>query len=138
MTDTIIEDGLFAYLSAQSNITSIVGDRIYASVLPQQPTLPAVAFYNVGTNDLGKQNGRPVLEMTRFQIDSYAREKRVAKLLDKAIRNALILDSYQGVMFGLFGIRVVYALEYGIDDYDDVPDDLRVTSEYEVWHTVIV
>lgn len=138
MTAAVIEDGLYSYLSGQATISSVVEDRIYPSLLPQKPILPAIVYYNIGTNQVEKQNARSTLEVSRFQIDCYAREAREAKLLDKVVKNVLLLDSYQGVSFGLFAIRAVYGLQLGIDDFDDVPDDFRVTSEYEIWHSVVV
>lgn len=138
MTDVFIEDGLYAHLTAQSSITDVTGDRIYPGVLPQDPTLPAVVFYNVGSVPIATQDQKPVAMRTRFQIDCYARSNRDAKLLDKRIHDVLVQDSYHGVTFGSFAIRRVELLEGGMNDFDDVPNDFRITSEYEIWHTVVV
>lgn len=133
MTVDLIEDGLYAHLSAQSNIASIVGDRIYPSLLPQEPVLPAIVFHNVGSNPVSRQDGKPTLERSRFQIDCYAESNRDARVLAKTVRDAL--ESYVGMM-GAFAVRAVFVLEYGIDDFDDVPNDFRISSEYEIWHSL--
>lgn len=138
MTDTLLEDGLYAYLSAQSTITSMVQDsdgiRIWPLVLPQSPVLPAVVFSNLGGDPVNKQNGKPTTERTTFQIDCYATDGRTAKLLAKAVREAL--ESYVGPM-GDSEVQAVFVVEHGVDNYDDVPADFRVTSEYLFWHTII-
>lgn len=128
-----IEDALYSYLAAQSTIIAIVDDRIYPTVLPQDPTKPAVVFYNVGTSPLWLQNAKPVLDVTRIQIDCYADTSRDAKLLAKAVRD--VLESYVGLM-GTLSVQAVLVLDYGMDDFDDVPNDFRVISEYEIWHKV--
>ena len=129
----LIEDGIFAYLSSQSNITTIAGSRIYGQVLPQDATLPAVVFNNIASVPLDMLNGKPVMDRTRIQVDCYARNSHDAKLLAKAIRDSL--ESYVGPL-GSLTARCIRCIEYGVDDFDDVPNDFRVTSEFEIWHTV--
>lgn len=135
MTDVLIEDGLYAHLSAQSTITNIVADRIYPTILPQTPDLPAIVFHNLGSSPVSRQDGVPTLAKTTFQIDCFSNDNREAKLLAKAVREAL--ESYVGMM-GAFSVQAVFVLNSGMDDFDDVPNDFRIMSEYEIWHKVIV
>lgn len=129
----LIEDGLFAYLSGQSNINTVVGNRIYPSVLPQEPVLPAIVYSNIGGVPIALQNAKPVLERTRFQIDCYALSAREAKNLANEVRQSL--ESYVGAM-GLLNVQAVFVIEHGMSDFDDVPNDFRIISEYEIWHTL--
>jgi hypothetical protein len=127
----LIEDGIYAYLSTQANIISLVGDRIYPTLLPQIPTLPAIVFFNMGSDPIRKINGAPDLVSTEFQFHCFATELREAKLISKALRDSL--ESYVGLM-GDSTVRAVLCSSEGMDDYDDVPNDFRVISEYEIWH----
>lgn len=127
------EDGLYAYLSSQSNITSITGSRIYPSILPQKPDLPAIVFESIGSNPVSRQDGKPTLEISRYQIDCYARTSRDAKILAQAVRDSL--ESYVGMM-GTHKVQAVFVLDFGVGDFDDVPNDFRNISEYEIWHTI--
>lgn len=129
----LIEDGLYTHLTAQSTITDIVEDRIYPTVMPQQTALPAIVFYNVGTTPISRQDGRPTLVRSRIQIDCYADRVRDAKLLSEAVRDAL--ESYVGMM-GASSVQAVFLLEHGSDDFDDIPSSFRISSDYEVWHTL--
>lgn len=126
-----IEDGLYSYLKAQSTINSIVGDRIYPSILPQDPVLPAITFHVVSSEPVSRQDGKPVLEKARIQIDAYASQVRNAKLLAKAIRDSL--EAYVGLM-GTISVQAVFVLDYGMTDFEDVPSEFRVISEYEIWY----
>ncbi len=137
MSDELIESGLRTYLLTITAITNIVADRVYPIILPQEPTLPAISIHNVGTVPIYLQGQRPVAATTRMQIDCYASDAITAKLLSKAVGEALILNSYQGVLFGSYAIRVVFEIEGGIDDFDDIPDDFRVSSEYRIWHALL-
>ena len=92
----LFEDGLYTFLSTQTNITNIAGSRIYPSVLPQKPVLPAVVFSCIGSSPIARQDAKPVLEVARFQLDCYATKQRDAKLLAKAVRDSL--ESYVGMM----------------------------------------
>ena len=129
----IFEDNLYSYLSAQSNITSIVGDRIYPSRFPQDPVLPAVVFSNIGSSPLARQDARPILDIVRLQVDCFAENIRDAKLTANAIRDSL--ESFVGTM-GTQQVRAVFVVVHGVEDFDDVPNDFRVMSEYEIWHTL--
>ena len=67
-------------------------------------------------------------------MDCYAVTIRQAKELANVIRDAL--ESYVGLM-GVHQVQAVFVLEHGIDDYDDVPNDFRITSEFELWHNIV-
>ena len=137
MTDYFIEDGIYSYLTSQSTITDIVGTRIYPGLLPQDPTLPVVVFFNIGSEPVAMQDQKPIAMITHIQVDCFALTIRAAKILDKKIKEALLLDSYQGVMFGSSPIRRVELIEGGVDDFDDIPNNFRVTSDYQIWHIVV-
>jgi len=129
----MIEEGLYSYLTSQSTITDIVGDRVYPTKLPQTPELPCVVFTTLGSYPIARQDGKAVLDRTQFQIDCYANTSLDAKLLSKAIRD--VLERYVGPM-GTHTVRDTQLLETGVDDFDDVPNDFRVTSGFEIWHTL--
>lgn len=137
MSDDLIEAGLVNYLKGKPTISNIVGDRVFPGLLPQEVELPTVLVLNVGTVPVAFQAKRPSTATTRFQIDCYARTLIEAKLLSKAVGEVLILNSYAGVMFDSFSVQAVFEIEGGVDDFDDIPDDFRVSSEYRIWHKLL-
>lgn len=130
---SLFEDGLYTFLSAQSNITAIVADRIYPVTLPQDPVLPAIVFTNMGTYPVAMLSSRPVLDRSKVQFDCYAPALRDAKLIADAIRASL--EGYVGAM-GAITARAAFCETHSVDDFDDVPGDFRVMSEFEIWHTI--
>lgn len=129
----MIEDALYSIITANADVTAIIGDRIYPDKLPQKPTLPTLVYYNVGGTPQGQHSGAATLEFTRFQIDAYAKTSRSAKLLLDAVRQAV--ESYRGLVGGV-RIDTISIIEHAVGDYDDVPDDYRRTTEIGVWHTL--
>ena len=129
-----IEDGLYAHLSADSNIVAVVSDRIYPAKLPQDPTLPALSYKRISGVTLERQNGPACVDIVRIQIDCWAKVYEDAKNLAKLVRARL--EAYQGLM-GSIQVQACRVLEDSMDDWDDVPDDYRVTSEFEIWYATV-
>lgn len=129
----MIEDALYTYLMAQTAIRNIIGTRLYPDKLPQDPTLPALVYNNVGSSPMVQHSGPAKLESTRFQFDAFARTSRDARLLIDAVR--LALESYRGSM-GTHRVDAIFVLDHAVGDFDDVPDDFRRMSEFVIWHSV--
>lgn len=127
----MIEDAFYSLISNDSTITDIVEDRIYPSNLPDNPTLPALTYFNVGTFPLGQHGSPASLEKTRIQIDAYADTSRNAKLLIDTVRKAI--ESYRGTIGGL-RIDTILVLDHAMGDYADITEDYRRTTEVEIWH----
>lgn len=128
----MIEESLYLILTANVNLTKICSNRIYPDKLPQNPKLPAIAYSSIGTFPVAIHSGKAVLERTHIQIDAYAISSRDAKLLIDAVRQAV--ESYRGSIGG-HRIDTILVLDHAVGDYDDVPDDFRRTSEFEIWHS---
>jgi N-acyl-L-homoserine lactone synthetase len=129
----MIEDGLYSYLIARPAIKAIIGNRLYPDRLPQEPTLPALVYNNVGGAPVDHHSGPAVLESTRFQIDAFAKTSRDARMLIDAVR--LALESYRGSM-GTHRVDTILVLEHAVGDFDDIPDDFRRMSEFMIWHSL--
>lgn len=83
-----------------SGVGTLVGTRIYAIGLPQEPTLPAVTYVVVdwpnGYSHGGRSHGEP-----RVQLDGYASTYGGARALGEAMRDGL--EGFgKGMGFGLF------------------------------------
>lgn len=129
----MIEDGLYTYLMAQTAITNLIGTRLYPDKLPQDPSLPALVYNNVGGSPVNQYNGPAALESTRFQIDAFAQTSRDARLLIDAVRVAL--ESYRGSM-GSHRVDAIFVIDHAVGDFDDVPNDFRRMSEFQIWHSL--
>lgn len=129
----MIEDSLYAILTGNAALVQKVGTRIYPDSLPQNPKLPAVVYTCIGSYPVTIHDGIAVLERTQMQFDVYAISSRDAKMLIDTVRKAI--ESYRGTIGG-HRIDTVLVLEHGVGDYDDVPNNYRRVSEFEIWHSI--
>jgi Protein of unknown function (DUF3168) len=89
-----IEEGIYALLRADADVTAVVGERIYPVILPQNGPLPAATYRRAGRaprdrtlDDEGFTS--VVLELTTWHGD-YATAKRAGDVM------AHVLDGYSG------------------------------------------
>lgn len=129
----MIEEGLYAHLSTNNDISAVVGDRIYLSRLPQEPTLPAVVYSNISGIPYMTMNAKGSLDRSRFQVDCWGSNALEAKSLAQKVRSAL--EGFRGQM-GNEVVHAVIPIEVGMDDFDDVVDAFRIIAEYNIWHQV--
>lgn len=108
MASDYIEQAVRVRLLADSNITSIVGERIYYMEVPAIVTYPYVLIQTISDPDnnmyCGKDGSNP-----RLQIDSVDENESLTdvKALDKAIRTSM--NDFSGTMDGI----TVYLVERG-------------------------
>lgn len=81
MADSAVRERLLS-LGA---VTALVAQRVYTSILPQSPTLPAVLVLFVGENEDPHMRGSSGFFQTRVQVDCVAKSDAVAKDIDAAI-----------------------------------------------------
>lgn len=129
----MIEDALYSYLLSVTGIVTTIQDRLYPDKLPQKPTLPALVYNNIGGTPVAQHSGAASLEHTRIQIDAYARTSRDARILIDKVRQAL--ESYRGTM-GSHRVDAIFVIDHAVGDFDDIPDDFRRMSEFEIWHSL--
>ena len=116
-----MEEELFSFLS-----TTLSHSRVYPVILPQKPTLPAVAYTRVGSPDELTSSGRADLVQGRFQIDVYADDYAQAKTTARSIRTAL--SGYRGTMGS---VRVDSAWRDRQDEsYEPETRRYRVSTDY--------
>lgn len=126
----MIEKDLKTYLLAQAGVSALVGTRVYASHLPQQPTLPAITFNRItGQREL-MHSGRSGLAHPQFQVDCWADDYTEVKQLAEQVR--LVLEGYGGSMGSSTGCAVVWFGD--IDDFDEESESYRVIITVEIWH----
>lgn len=104
-----------------SGVTSIVGSRIYPTLLPQAPTYPAITYGRVSNTG---QMGTTVLRESRYQIDCWATTYAATQTLAAAVKAALEEHTDTDQTPGIKMSRVVNEL----DDYD---------SDAEVYRTIV-
>ena len=110
-----LETELRTYTLAGTAVAALVATRMYARLLPQTPTLPAITFSRVSTRRLHDMNGPDGLPRPRLQLTCWASTPAAAGALADAVRARL--DGYRGAMGS---VTVGSCLLAGERDVDDV------------------
>jgi hypothetical protein len=132
----LVEAALAQILKTDAALNALVSGRIYANVLKQDITYPAVA-YRLRSREhalILEQRGSAGFVKSRFAIFSAGEEYSDVKEVDETIR--LALHGFQNnVIIGLeiFEIKGIFALT-STDFFDDTTQTHQVMSEFDVFH----
>lgn len=64
-----IETEIYDRLSGHAGLSALVGTRVYPSLLPQDPTFPAITFSRVSAQRVAAMGSDPGVVQARFQFD---------------------------------------------------------------------
>lgn len=92
---------IYYQLSNDANVASIVGNRIYMDMPPQDVAFPFIVYSINGTAPTNTKdyNTKSVLDSLTIQIDMYTRKVTDSANLSNYVRNRL--DGYQGEFLGM-------------------------------------
>jgi hypothetical protein len=112
------EKVVYTLLSGSTDLTGLVGAKIYPGRIPQNTTMPAVSYELVSGVDIAPINAQAggVLLRSRVQVNALARTYAEVKTIQEAIRGALLFKS--GLIAGVRVIGITREL-IGPDDRDD-------------------
>ena len=130
-----IEEAVYSRLTTTAAVTAIVGagsaSRIYPNKIPQEATLPAVAYQRVSTRRVKAHAAPTGLARVRVQVTCVARTYSEVKALAVVVRKAL-----EGVMGTVGGLAVQGSwLETDADEYGDAEGLHSVRQDFMFWHT---
>ena len=109
------------FLIANAGLTALIGTRIYPSVLPQTPTLPAVVYQTISDVREMLHDGPQGLPVARIQYDCWGVSYTSARNTANALRTAA--DGYRGAM-GASAVGFASVLNM-IDTYEPVTQRYR-------------
>jgi len=89
-----IEKDIYYQLTDDTDVSTLVGDRVYPMKLPQGWTLPAITYQRISGERAHCLNGPSGRARPRFQIDCWAEDYDGAKDLSDKVR--LCLDGFKG------------------------------------------
>jgi len=90
----MIEAELYAYLTAQSSITNLIGSRIYPDVAPQGASIPLVVYSKQSTDRQVTLKRSVGICTARIQLDVFGSSRTVCETIVEAIR--LAVDGFHG------------------------------------------
>ncbi len=85
-----IETDLVSHLKSKTEITDLVGRRIYPMLAPQNVINPYMTYQVVSDDSNQCMGGEVYQNDTRFQIDCWSTKYSEVKAIKEAVENALI------------------------------------------------
>lgn len=117
------ESVLLRMLREDAGLSALVGNKVFALVIPQGTKLPCITFQRIGGMPANTLSGHSGLEEIDLQIDVWARDYDEAKAIAKAVRAAMPPS----------GPRFSAHLIEDQDLYEDGTNYFRVNMEFKVW-----
>lgn len=114
---------LLRTLKADPGLSELVGNNVFALIIPQGTKLPCITFQRIGGMPANTLSGHSGLEEIDLQIDVWARDYDEAKAIAKAVRAAMPSS----------GPRFSAHLIEDQDLYEDGTNYFRVSMEFKVW-----
>ena len=119
----VIEEAVTYHLENDAGVAAIAGDRIYPNVIPQDVSLPALAYQVISRPGIMAHDGPPGYALPRFQVTAQAETYNQVVSLVNAVRVAF--DGFSGLMGGAGGVQVEGTF------VQDVRDDYQFPTERE-------
>ncbi len=123
--------GLYEFLAEQVPVAALVSDRIYPSVLPDKPVLPAVVYQVVSNEQTFTHDGPVPLRRPRIQLDVWAKRRLDAERVEGALMAALV--GYRGPM-GAVDYTSGWGLELSTDLYEQDTGLHRISMDFRGWY----
>jgi hypothetical protein len=125
-----LEQGLVAHLQSDAGVSALVETRIYPLVVPQDATLPALAYQRISGPRDHAHDGPTGLARARVQLTYVASTYAAAKELAEAARAAL--DGFSGTM-GTVSVDSC-SLDNEVDTWADRFNAPVVRHDYMLWY----
>jgi len=127
----ILEESLFSFLSSDTAVAAIIGDRIYGVVAPQNAPLPRIVYtrmHTARTQTLCKTDSKV---RATLLIECYDKNYKGSKLLADVVRQTL--TDFSGDMAGTRVSTIALDAEVDLDDPE--PGLYSVSQTYLIWFT---
>lgn len=127
-----IEEGVYAFLTAQTTITALATGGIFPDMAPKNATYPRLTYSLVSTTEGTQLRGTVDLPQARFTVEAWGLTRAEAANLGKAVRAAVKgwqkLDKAAAPKWGDVVVRSVTIADQA-DDYDP-PQDASDVGAY--------
>lgn len=129
-----VVDAVITRIKAISGVSASIGTRVYAEVLPQGSTLPAVKVFRVSEQEYDHLRGGGGLSAARVQVDHIAATRAAATSLAALVHGAgdgTGLNGWKGTA-GSLVVAGVRALDAREDYFHDELKQWRSSRDYRV------
>jgi hypothetical protein len=125
----LIEEALTYHLENDADVAALVADRIYPNVIPQDVSLPALAYQKISRPGAMAHDGAVGIAWPRFQITGQADDYGVLANLIDSVEDSL--NGFSGLMGGIGGVLIEGAFVKDVHDRYEFPTE-RKTRRLDV------
>lgn len=122
-----IRSALRKKLLEASELTTLIGQRMYPDVLPQRAVLPAIVFRKISTRTNHDILDLKHLYKSRIEMTCYGASREIADTVARAIRRSGIF-TYRGIIDGVTFCGA--QLDSGDECDDEPPTDGNQVHRY--------
>lgn len=125
-----LEEGLYSHLVNDSGVAALVSTRVYPLLVPQDTTLPAIAYQRISGPRDHTHSGASGLALARMQVSCLGNSYGQAKQVSEAVRAAL--DGLRGSL-GAVSADAVF-LDNERDEWSTAFEEAVVQQDYLIWY----
>ena len=118
-----IGSAIYIILTNDSDVSALIGARVYPMYVPQGAAMPAVTYQRIVAPRVHTLTNNDGMVPSTYQINCWADTMEGARELSEAVRPAL--NNYSGTVNGV----VIQAVQ--ISDEDDMPENIAGTDVLE-------
>jgi len=115
---------------ADATVSSLMGDRLYAGLLPERVVLPAGFWITPTSQPQMAHSGVTGLTQSRVQVDLYAATSLAVTQLGKAVVTAV--NGYKGTTGSTVFDSVINDNQF--DGVEPLMNRYRYTVDFIIWH----
>lgn len=125
-----LEAGLVSHLMADSDVTDVIGTRLYPLRVPQDVALPASAYQVISDSEEHSHDGPSGLVSARLQFTHHGATYEAAKEAAAAVRESI--DGFSGTMGSttVDGVESQRAWDSWVEGYSTP----TVRQDFLVWY----
>lgn len=128
----VIEEALVQQLEDSVGVGAQIADRIYPNIIPEDATLPALAYQKISGPRMLAHDGK-LYARVRFQMTARAASYGAAKAAINAVK--LELEAFTGTLGGAGGVKTYeISIENELDGYNQIAGYATVRLDIIVLH----
>ena len=125
----MVEKAIYTRLLAYTDLTDLVGDRVFFDVLDQNAAMPAVAFSRISTERFPAMGSNVGVAKARIQVAAY--EDLGLDAIAVAVQVKAALDRWSGTAGGVVVQHIFIDAEF--EEYDPDSKKHRSVLDFLVW-----
>jgi hypothetical protein len=125
-----IAPGIRTALLADGTVTAVVSTRVYFTMLPQEPTYPAITLQLISGDPHNALNSLPALVWSRVRANSWGKTFGAANALALQVEAAL-----NGQTATVTGLVIRSCVADGMRSfYEPAVEAHYASQDYRIWH----